>query len=203
MDLGVRVDDASGASPNASGDYAYKLLNRKGATVIQGFEHQVRAYRSAVLFTPAASSTDILDLFGNATTIVDIRRITIHGVATSATQDIMYLVKRSTANTGGTRVAQTAVPLDAGWSASSSVAGSYTANPTTGTLVGNIGIAYVPLTTNSSQSEGGHEWCFGRNGCPPLRLIGATQGIAINRGGIAVPAGMSITVEIEWLEYVA
>jgi hypothetical protein len=203
MSLAVRVDDASAASPNASGDYTYELVNRKGARSIVPFEHSIRGYRSVVLFTPAATSTDILDLYGNGTTTVEVRRISIHGIATSTAEDLMYIVKRSTANTGGTRAAMTAVPMDAVWAAASSVPGSYSANPTTGTLIGNIGVAYVPLVTTAGGSESGHEWCFGINGTPPLRLIGTSQGIAINRNSVAVPAGMSIAVEIEWVEYIA
>jgi hypothetical protein len=200
---GVRVDDMSAASPSASGDYTYQHVNRKGARSIVPFEHHVRGYRSVVVFTPAATSTDILDIYGNASTTVEVRRITIHGIATATSEDLMYIVKRSTANTGGTRVAMTAVPMDAVWAGASSVPGSYSANPTTGTLIGNIGVAYVPLVTASGGSESGHEWCFGINGTPPLRLIGTSQGIAINRNSVVVPAGMTIAVEIEWVEYIA
>lgn len=202
--LGVRVDDASAASPSATGDYTYQHVNRKGALSIVPFEHHVRGYRSSVLFTPYASSTDIIEIFGNATTIVEIRRIAVHGIATSANQDIMYLIKRSAANTGGTKAAQTAVPLDTGWAAASSVPQTYSVIPTgLGASVGNVSIVYVPLATNASGTESGHEWEFGVNGLPPLRLTGTSQGLVLNRNAVAVPGGMSIAVEIEWIEYIA
>jgi hypothetical protein len=52
--------------------------------------------------TPAATATDILTLYGSGTKTVRVSRIKISGTATSgATADIL-LVRRSTANSGGT-----------------------------------------------------------------------------------------------------
>jgi hypothetical protein len=199
----VRVDDASVASPSASGDYTYSLCNRKGATAVVPYEHTVRAYRSAFLLSSfAAAATDLVDIFGNASTTVEIRRIMIHGLATSASETPIYLTKRTTANSGGTRVAQTAVRMNTADTAASSAPGLYTANPTTGTTEGTIGAVFLPLQSATGSGEGGHEWVFGNPTKAPT-LIGTGQGLAINYAGGTAPAGLNLLVEIEWVEYVA
>lgn len=100
-------------------------------------------YRAATAgFAPAAATTDILEIKHNGgARLIQVLEIWVAYKVTSpgATADTFFVLKRSTAATGGTPVAETVVPLDSGDGAAVSTAvTSFTANPTTGTLVGRL-----------------------------------------------------------------
>jgi hypothetical protein len=202
-DVGVFVlsvrRDALTTSASAAADYNEVACNRFGANYAADFRTAARTYSSAMQVTVPASATDVMDMFGNGTSTVVVTRISISGIATSTGQVDMQLVKRSTANTAGTRVAGTVVPLDAGDAAASSTPGVYTANPTTGTLVGAVGRTYVPLSTNAAGGEASHEWSFGARG-KGIVLSGTAQGLALNLNGVSVAGGV-LNIEIEWYEF--
>jgi hypothetical protein len=61
---------------------------------------------AGVGITPAATPTDLLTITGSATRTVHIRRITVSGLATTAGTMDVSLVRRSTADAGGTIVTQ-------------------------------------------------------------------------------------------------
>ena len=192
--------DALTTSASASGDYNETAGNRFGAMMVSCYRNSARSFRSAFQVTVAASATDVFDLFGNGTTTVRVTGIRVSGIATSANQADMLLVKRSTATSGGTRAAATAVPLDAGDSAASSAPGGYSVNPTSlGTLVGAIGRTYVPLSTASGGGEASHDWVFGERG-KDLVLSGTGQGIALNLNGVTI-TGCVLSIEVDWYEF--
>lgn len=196
--LAVRRD-ALTTSASATGDYNEMACNRFGAQLVSDFRVNARSFRAAGNVTLATSATDFFDLPGNATTTVVVTRIAISGVATSASQADILVLKRSTANSSGTRVAMTAVPLDSTDSAASSVPGLYTANPTTGTLVGAVGRQHVGLLTASGAGEVGHEWTFGERG-KGLVLSGAAQVLSLNLNGVTISGGV-VDVEVDWYEF--
>ena len=196
--LGVRRD-ALVTSSSATGDYNEVATNRFGAKLAADFRTTARTFRASMQVALAALATDIMDLFGNATTTVRISRIFISGVQTTAGSADVLLVKRSTANTVGTRVAGAAVPMDAADAAASSIPGVYTANPTTGTLVGAIGRRYLGVSGAAALTGPGIEWRFGENG-KEVTLSGTAQGIAINLNGVTLTGG-TVNVEIEWYEF--
>src|SRR5204863_4895248 len=85
----------------------------------------------------AASATDIFAITGSATKIVRITRLRISGVRTTGTDTDIQLIKRSTANTGGTSTNPTKVAYDSNDPASTATINAYTANPTgLGTAIG-------------------------------------------------------------------
>lgn len=195
---GVRRD-ALTTSASGAADYNEMCVDRFGSQLVRSFEKHARTYRAASNFTPAATPTDIWDLFGNGTTTVVVTRIKITGIQTTAGNPEVLVVKRSTANTVGTRVAQTAVPLDAGDAAASSTPGHYTANPTTGTLVGAVARQYVLIVPAATAIQGGVEFNFGDKG-KGLLLSGTAQGVAVNLNGVTL-AGGQISIEVEWYEF--
>ena len=166
-----------------------------------GFEKNCRAFRSASSFTAATSATDIWDLFGNATTSVVLLKIRVSGIQTTGALVDIGIIRRSTANSAGTRVAQAAVLLDTTDSAAVSIPGYYTANPTTGTALGYIARQYGSVPASTAPGAGHMvEFDFASK-TKGVLLSGTAQGVAVNLNGATVTGGTFI-VEAEWIEYV-
>lgn len=158
------------------------------------------SYSAGIVGLPAAAmATDIFTITGSATKTIRITRVTITGTQTTATQRDVVLLKRSTANTAGTfYIAPTKVPHDSGNSAATATVRSYTANPTLGTLVGNIRTrkVYVGLTTGNSDEC---IWDFGTRPAQAIVLRGTAEVLAVNLNSIT-SAGNSFDINIEWTE---
>jgi hypothetical protein len=197
--LGVRRD-ALAISASATGDYNEMAVDRFGSQINRSFEKTARSFNAAANVTPAATPTDVADLFGNASTTVVITAITVKGVQTTGGMPEIIVAKRSTANSAGTRTAMTAVPLDATDTAASSIPGTYTANPTTGTLVGNLRREYVPIPAAAAPiGNAGTRFEFGDKG-KGITLSGTAQGVSVNLNGVTLTGGV-LDVEFEWYEY--
>jgi len=150
---------------------------------------------------PAASATDIFTITGRAGRLITINQVQLSGIATAATAVPISIIKRSTANAGGTSGAVTAVNMDTGNPlASGATVRSYTASPTPGTAVGTISTARMILST-ASASVGTSPIVFGfeRMFMKAPTLRDATESICINYGG-ATAAGNSLDISISWTE---
>ncbi len=154
---------------------------------------------------PAATPTDVFTITGSATKTVYIHKITVNGTRTAHAHDLVILNKRSTANTGGTSVVRTAVPHDSTNVAATATVRSYTANPTVGTLVGNIyssRISFPVQTPANAQGNGGAVvpwvWDSGHDG-QPIVLRGITQQVGINLNSVTITGGL-LNISIEWSE---
>jgi hypothetical protein len=152
----------------------------------------------------AASATDIFTITGSGSKTVRILRMFITPTQTTAAYNIVNVVKRSTANTGGTSTTRTAVPHDSVNAAATATIRTYTANPTLGTSVGNIRSqrALFPSSTpggNISASPT-YGFTFGDpSGGQPIVLRGTSQVLAINLNASTI-TGNSIDGYIEWTE---
>lgn len=157
-------------------------------------ESRLRTFAAATaLFTPAASSTDIFVIGGSATKTIRLLRLLLSGTQTTAGNiGQVAVVKRSTANTGGTAVAATAVALDSDpVKPASALVQHYTANPTTGTLVGAIWQKRCLLPAPASVADGvlfDLDFTQLLNGKLPV-LRGLAEQFAINLGGGTLPTG--------------
>lgn len=149
--------------------------------------------------TPASSPTDFLTLTGSATKTIRVVRAECTGVATAAGTNEIRAVKRSTANSGGTASTLTAAPLDSNLSAASAVAKSYTANPTTGTLVGNIGSALFTAGTTAAAASPAL-FTFGVGANYPVVLRGTSQVFALNGAATSFGSGTSLSCAVTWQE---
>ena len=148
---------------------------------------------------PAALATDILTIYGSATKTISIINVIISGVQTTASQALFLLIKRSTANTGGTSTAPTKLAYDTNDTTATASVLLYSANPTTlGTILGNIrgDRVFLPGAATASDAQG-IDWMFtgGKNAV----LRGVAQGFAVNLAGVTITGG-SINVTIEWTE---
>ena len=154
---------------------------------------------STPVFTTAASATDIFNFKGSGTKTIYIRKITwkqCNSVAGGTHQ--VYLIKRSTANSGGTSSALTAVPLDSNFASATASGVYYTANPTTGTSVGTI--SHCVFLLGSLVYHLNHVLFDSTKGGAPIVLRGTSESISVNYNGVTDAIGTSAVVDIEWSE---
>lgn len=195
---GIRRDVLT-SQASAAGDYNENAVNKYGAGYRTDYERAMPTYAAVVNASSAAASTDITILPGNATNTVYVTKVIVSGVQTSAGEVDILLVKRSTADTGGTSAAMTAVPFDSADAAASSAPLSFTANPTLGTTVGTVARTYLPVAPAATGTvSSSYTFDFGVRG-KPIKLSGTAQGLAVNLNGATVTGG-AFTVTYEWRE---
>lgn len=160
-----------------------------------------QSYTAVGNITLAATPGDIFTLVGSATKTVRIRRILIGGVATAAGTINVQILRRSTADTGGTFVDQGEWPLDTNNNAATANAGYYTANPTKGTLAAQISYRSLTLSTAASSAvpEVPMEATWGAAGAQAFVLRGVNDFMAIDLVGQTVTGGV-VQVTVEWTE---
>lgn len=158
---------------------------------------------------PVASATDVVCLAGSATKTIKVMKITIGGTAGTLVTVPVSLIKKATADTGGTAASTTANPantitkMDSGFATATAVPISYTANPTindAGTImsaktvtlpVTSAGVASIPTV-----------WDFGSrmvNNESPLVLRGVAQQVCLHFSTISVSSGLLVG-ELVWTE---
>jgi len=154
----------------------------------------------AVAIAPAASATDVFTITGTASKTVRVLRVGISGTQTTAGMVNIVLAKRSTANSSGTSAAATAVPNDSGNAEATATVLSYTVNPTTGTLVGNVRAGMVLISGTASVAPNEMTvYDFGNLPGQCIVLRGTAQVLAVNLNGVTVTGG-SMTYWVEWTE---
>jgi hypothetical protein len=144
---------------------------------------------------PAANANDIIELKGSAS-----KTIKVYSVVMSATQATgglidLALVKRSTADSGGTSGPGTIIARKASSPATTASVRLYTANPTLGTLVGIVDTKKMWIGTTTDGTETVSWDCSGA----PVILSAATESFCINTNS-AMASGTSWNVSILWSE---
>jgi hypothetical protein len=183
------------SNANAGGQVSapYMVQNAAGTATI-GAHAQVDGFKASYAasvtgLVVAASATDIFTIIGSATKTVRITRLRISGIKTTAGAAVdIQLIKRSTADTGGTSTAPTIVPYDSANAAATAVVAAYTANPTLGTAVGTLIVdsIFVPLATASGTAM---DYIFGNRPSQAIVLRGVAQQLAVNLNGVTVGGG--------------
>lgn len=156
----------------------------------------------------ASSATDIFTITGSSTKTIRVTRIELFATTTSATPAALdvLLLKRSTANTAGTSTGSpAAIPHDSTSAAASATVLAYTANPTTGTLVGNIRAAkyMMALATQTATDFPMPQvlvWDFGARPSQGIVVRGTSEVLAINLNAATPTATASFNISIEWTE---
>lgn len=149
---------------------------------------------------PAAAATDIACLSGSASKTVRVTRIQLAGIATAASAVDIILFKRSTANSGGTSAVFTLVPNDSTSSASTASGLQYTANPSTGAIVGVVRAQKMTLTTVAGAIPIVPViWDFTTNNSQGMVLRGTAQSLCLNWNG-QTTTGNSIDYDWQWTE---
>lgn len=151
----------------------------------------------------AASCTDLVRLSGSATKSVYVQEIRISATATAAKTLDILLVKRSTANSGGTSSAGVAIPHSSDDAAGSAAGLLYTANPTVGTATGNLRATRYTIPAVDGAADLCPELVYdlrGHNGGKGVRLEGVAQGLCINLSGASPGSGNSFAGSITYTE---
>ena len=151
--------------------------------------------------TPVATATDVVVLSGSVNKVIRVTKVSIVGTATAASIYDHYIIKRTTANTGGTSTTKTAAQSDSTDAAQSATLSLYTANPTLGTGVtveGNK--TYLAAGATPGAAALPYVYTFGTRNDKAIVLRGTAESLAINFGGQAVPSGANLYLSIEWTE---
>lgn len=152
-------------------------------------------------FTPGTTPQDVATIYGSATRQVTVTRIAITTVQTTAGINAWSVIKRSSANTGGTSATISAVPLNSQFPAATATTLQYTANATgQGATVGNVWTGRILAPATASVVSDGQTAMLTGLSNPSVVLNGTSQGLGVNLGGIALPAGLSVQVAFWWNE---
>lgn len=154
-------------------------------------------YSAAGLLTPAATASDVAILNGSGSKTVRVTRVEVSIAATAAGIVDALLIKRSTANTGGTSSAPTVVPNDANDAAGTATVLQYSANPTVGSIVGNVRAQKMGILANGVVTA---NWDFTVNNSKGIILRGVAQGLAINLNGDVLLTGEVVGFSFQWTE---
>lgn len=150
--------------------------------------------------TPAATPTDVFTITGSASKTIRIKKIVLGGKAGTAGHFVWLLIRRSTANTGGTSTAPAGLKHDTNDPTAAATLALYTVNASPlGTTVGTVrgGRLFHNLATAQPDRL---VWDFSTNQDKALILRGATDILAINGAGGTLPASATLDIEIEWEE---
>ena len=150
---------------------------------------------------PAALATDVFVINGSASKTIRISKINVNGVQATAGQVAISVIKRSTANTGGTSTTPTRTPYDSANAAATATVLAYTANPATlGTVVGTITASrlFVPGVASATDAQG-FTMITGDVGQQFVTLRGIAENLAINLNGVTITGG-AVNVTFEWTE---
>lgn len=157
------------------------------------------AYSAGILsLAPAASATDFFTITGSATKTIRVTEFNLQCTETTAGAVAVQIVKRSTANSGGTSTAPTVVPHDSASSAGTATVLAYTANPTTGSLVGLVRATREVWLAPASVANAPRNPFTLYNGLP-IVLRGTGEVLAINLNGVTVTGG-ACAVWATWTE---
>jgi hypothetical protein len=169
----------------------------------------ILTYTASNTWTPPATPSDMVTITGSASKIVKVWSVKIATTNTAAGSQQFLVIKRSTADTTGTFVAGTAVPVDSANVAATAVVGHYTANPgALGTAVGTINTmrvaspVLIPATFAGIVQDAGYEMLPSRNGVgvQPITLRGIAEQLAINFAGAALVSGQVHAYTVVWSE---
>jgi hypothetical protein len=148
---------------------------------------------------PYSSAQDIIEIKGDGTKTLHIKRIALSGIANGTTTVDVFLIKQSQADKNGTSTVRTIVPLDSSDSASVATVKSYTAAPSGGSVIGYAAARKFTLVT-STTTVGLAPLIldFAIQGVRPMNLQG-NESLTVNLGGANITSG-AIDADILWSE---
>jgi hypothetical protein len=182
----------------AGRDVAMSVDNVTSAAWTTNIPAGLTTYVAVGSGTLASTPTDIATLSGNATNTVIVTGVEVTCTQTTSGINDIFLTKHSAADTGGTSIAMTTIPLDSGNAAAVSAPLWYTANPTVGTTLGAVDRAKLAfLTTTTAAPADIYIWrpTMGQS----VVLRGTAQQLGINLNG-ATTGGAACNVTFRWIE---
>jgi hypothetical protein len=154
---------------------------------------------SSVYAIPA-TPTDMVVFTGSGSKKVKVLRVRLNCYQTTAAVEQFFLNKHSAADSGGTFFSETAIPLDSNDASATATLVHYSANPTGITSLGAITQPKLGVQTSATNFPA---WTtlfdcnqFGK----PIVLNSASEQVALNFNGAALPSGMQVQLEVLWTE---
>lgn len=176
-----------------------KALSVDAVTTISPRSSSYTYAATVTALSPASSATDIFTITGSSSKIVYVKKIVISYSSVSSTNTNAILIKRSSANSGGTSTVRTAVPYYSTNPAATATVRAYTANPTLGTSVGQVFSYKLFSTGGSNVLPQVTVITFGDNASQPIVLSGTSEVLAINLNGVTISSSTA-NITIEWIE---
>ncbi len=162
-------------------------------------EGQKKTYTVAGFVTPVATANDILNLAWVSGTVKLLEVQLVFGATAAGLKATgAALVKRSTANSGGSSTTPTPVPHLSTDGAANSVVSVYTGNPTRGTSIGAIRASKIGISATDGTTI--IIWRFTDKNDKAPTLVSANQSLSVDLGGDALLTGEVIAYSITWSE---
>lgn len=157
---------------------------------------------SCVKISAVATPTDIFTLTGSASKTIRVISVRVNMEATAAQGVFVQLIKRSTADTGGTSAAPNIAPHDSNSAAATATPLSYTANPTLGSTVAVVDDGFLTATIAGTATVPNVEFrrTWTANNEQAIVLRGTSQVLAVNLNGYSLIGGEKFSVSITWTE---
>jgi hypothetical protein len=201
--LPVRAVLVAGSDGTNARNMSTDTAGRVNVNVINNSSDPVtfQTYSGCVVaLAVAANPTDIFTITGSASKTIYVYKVRISGTQNNNGSANFLLVKRSTANTGGTSTTPAIVPHDSANATTTAVVRAYTANPTLGTLVGTLRAFAISIPNKNSIGAGVPLLEFGDvDSTQPIVLRGTSELLAINMNGVSM-AGSDLELCFEWRE---
>ena len=186
---------------NASGEASVLISPNQTPVPVRITSGTISTYGAATSFSYAANGTDIFTISGSNTKTIKIKHISIDGTQNATATRVISLIKRSTANTGGTSTIITNVPFDSLNAPATAVVRFYSVNPTTlGTSVGTFHNEKVVIGAATAAVE--DALVFSTTDVTIMQditLRGANEFLCVNMGGVT-STGNSMNIDITWTE---
>jgi hypothetical protein len=199
----VRVRVSAFGSGTANGTVKATVNSVPVVTPVQ-VQHSGKATYATVIrnFVPISNATDMITISGSASRTIRVTRGILTATQTTAGTNEFFVIKRSTANSGGTSAAATVVPYDRLNPAASAAVVTYSANPVTlGTTVGNVTVPKVLCPTTTSLADRDTVFDFTLGGLTQgIVLRGTGDVLALSFNGVSIPSGLNINFTLEWVE---
>jgi hypothetical protein len=189
----IRVRMTNFASGTASGIVTGMTVTPSGSA--SGINEANNFRHTTGFFAPAALATDVFTITGAANVTVRIKSIEISGTETASARQLVVLIKRTTANTGGTSNAGTAAQDDTWQATANATRAHYTANPATLGTGSAFWSGRVMVPTTTALTNDGLRIVFDQ----PIALHGVNELLAINLNGVTW-TGANIAINVEWEE---
>lgn len=186
--------------------WLFRDESARAMRVVSAIKNTYRAAGADVV-VPAGTQPFFV-IAGSATKKIAVQRIIVSGVTLTAVAYATIIANKcSTAISGGTPSALTAVPLDSAFAttapATASLVQMYTAAPTTGTIIGKIGARRQIMQATTAAAAGiPGEFLFDfrtrdENGPGVLRGVAENIVLAFASAPATTP---TMSLEVEWIE---
>lgn len=205
--ISLTASTTQAGNPDTLDFFAVQTTSESCGPVQQGISQtgvntSIATYSAFASFVPAAAATDVFTICGSASKMVSVTNVSFSIQATSAASVTIFLLKRVTADSGGTSTASSIMKHDSFDANATAVVLSYTANPAslgTSGFGGREVAIEIPSTATPAFSSQPILLTFGNASDKPIILHGVNECAVLSQNGATV-TGQSNNIWVEWTE---